>query len=145
MIASDHLHSDAGGVTLCNGLNRFGARRVDQTNQADQRQMSVQVSDVQAGDLTARTVTPLRSRAGPRPLGRPTIECQYSAVERLVAAIDCALIAAQRQHRLGRTFNVNAGMAFEVMMQHGHVAMRRVERDCVGAGQAGEGGGALAR
>ena len=56
-----------------------------------------------------------------------------------------ALIAAERQHRLGCALDVDAGPPFCVMMQHGHVAMGGVERNGIGAGPLAEGLGPLAR
>ena len=47
VVAGDHLHPDAGRVALGHRLDGLGAWRVDQADQADQRELPLQVGGVQ--------------------------------------------------------------------------------------------------
>ena len=140
MIAGDHLHPDAGGMAFGDRVDRLGPRRVDQADQPDQGEPALQIGGVQD-----RVVLRHRARCdgdhalavGGELLDHPRASAPASSGS--VPPSARALVGAERQHRLGRALDVDAGVALVVVVQHRHVAMRGIEGDRVGPGPLAEG------
>ena len=133
MVACDHLHPDAGAPAFGDGGDGFGAGRVDQADETDEGELPVEIGLVEYG-LRGRHRA-LGNGKHPLPFGGEPFNHRLPvvSVERRHAAPVAALVAAEREHRLGRALQVDLRMSLVIVVQRGHVAVRRIEGDGVGA------------
>ena len=133
MIAGNHLHADARANTFGDRGHGLGARRVDQSDKADQLHPPFKVGAVEH-DMG------LRNRACGKgqhalPLRRQQVDLfkPVSLVERRRLAVVRSPALAHFQDTFRRAFGVNERIAFVIVMQHGHIAVPGIERDAVGS------------
>ena len=132
VVAGDHLDSDAGLAALRHGSDRLLARRIDQAQEPEQLEATLDVGEGQRA--LARVDRPHRDRQHALTLRgefvHPAVpKCR---VERRRVARRL-LPVAHREQSLRRTLHVKEAAALMVVVQRGHEAVQRVERNDVGA------------
>ena len=133
VIASDHLHAYAGRAALGDGRDSLRARRIDQADDAQQHQRTVDIGVLE--NRVRGRHGPHRQRQHALTLGGDGVGlfAPPGLVERRGIARRRALLAAHGQNPFRRALDENERMHFVVVIERGHEAMARVEGDDIGA------------
>ncbi len=133
MVAGDHRHPYAAGVTFLHRLDRFLARRIEEADKAEQNEILRQIGRTEASRLDAGIGQP-RQRQHALALAREHVGrlLEIGAIERLLAR-SVLLPIAMVEDRLGRALDEQDFAALRGSMQSRHEPVFGFKRDDVDA------------
>ena len=134
MVTGDHLYPDAGGLALAQRLQRFAARRIDDADQSQQCQASVDMLETQFTLVGPGRFERERqdSLSAPRHLLNTFLP--VGNIQRAVIP-HYPLPVAHLQYAFGRAFYIDETMPGMVMVQGCHEAVFGLKRDGIRARQ----------